>query len=268
MLIAAFKIKTVAFFAAAGFRRSAGKFPACLSGCTEIPRLRARTIRRSRRRRDAKQMRLHQRVAPRQQFHAHAGAGVQNFALGLASRGPDSLPTDQTAQECSCGKIAPVVRNVATDALICSRSSALRNPTETPAARATCESEYPLRKRMRRKRAPTGLALGRVIRGGKHALFSQQMHNRRSVQSARAAQKLRALQDAHVALRVEPVLTACPLRRNQSQRLPGPQYRRRNTHHLRHVADAQVSVGRLALRGALPRASAIQFPLDNLRAFF
>ena len=74
-------------------------------------------------RRDAKQMRLHDRVAPRQQFHAHSCAGFQNLAIRrahVAAAGSDSHQRNRGYWFC---RIAPV----------CAESRPSRSSANVPA---------------------------------------------------------------------------------------------------------------------------------------
>jgi hypothetical protein len=60
----------------------------------------------------------------------------------------------------------------------------------------------------------------------------------RGIHSASAAQKLCALQQAHVRLRVEAILAARSSGRNQSKDFPGAENRRRDADEARDIADA------------------------------
>ena len=67
----------------------------------------------------------------------------------------------------------------------------------------------------------------------------QYVDDGRGIQSLGAAQKNSALQQTHIAFRVQTVKALRAMRRDEAQRFPGAQGRRRDTHATRHLADAQ-----------------------------
>ena len=102
---------------------------------------------------DAEKMRLHGGVAPGQQFHANARGGFQDFPLGRANMALGVAIGFKEGHDVGF-VVAGDAPNVEIEQRIWPRSSALRNPTETPVARATWARESPRRRRKRRKRWP------------------------------------------------------------------------------------------------------------------
>jgi len=133
-------------------------------------------------------------------------------------------------------------RKVATEERIWPRSSELRNPTETPVARATCARESPRRVRSRRKRWPGSVAASAAER---RALALQHVHDCRGIQSASASKKQRALQQAHVGFGVQTIAALGALRSDQAKLFPRAQRGRRNSYSSRHFTDTQRQAPRL-----------------------
>ena len=105
---------------------------------------------------DTKKMRLHSGVAPGKKFHANFRAGFKDFALRRDERGAGmSFAVGfEEGEDIGVIEARAMRRNVPMEPRICPRSRALRKPTETLVAPATCARES-LRRRRRRRRCKT-----------------------------------------------------------------------------------------------------------------
>jgi hypothetical protein len=65
------------------------------------------------------------------------------------------------------------------------------------------------------------------------------MHDGGGIQAAGAAEKQRALQEAHVGFGIQAIAALGALRRNQAELFPGAQRRGRDFHATRDLTDAQ-----------------------------
>jgi len=95
-----------------------------------------------------------------------------------------------------------------------------------------------------RSQAPetlTGMRL-RFPKGGDDALAFQYMNDGGGVEAASAAEKNRALEQAHIGFGIEAIAALRAQRRDEAKGLPGAQRRRRNTDTARYFADAQVAM--------------------------
>ena len=91
----------------------------------------------------------------------------------------------------------------------------------------------------------------------------EHVHDRRGIQSARAAQEQCALQQSHVGFGVEPVLALVRCGATRPSHLPRAQRRRRNSDASRHFADAQHALVRRASRNRIRDSLDEFFPLDT-----
>ena len=94
------------------------------------------------------------------------------------------------------------------------------------------------------------------------------MNYGRGVHSAGATKELSALQNTNVGMCIDSVPAMGASRDYQAEILPGAKDRRRNAYDARDITNAQIAVRADIFRGAFPRRTQIQFPLDNLWAFF
>jgi hypothetical protein len=100
------------------------------------------------------------------------------------------------------------------------------------------------RKAAARSQAPETLTgMRRNFRsGGNNALAFQHMNDGGRVEAASAAEKNRALKQAHVGFGIQAIPALRAQRRDETKGLPGTQRGRRNPHAARDFADAQVTM--------------------------
>src|SRR6266403_828848 len=157
---------------------------------------------------DAEKMRLHRRVPPGKQLHAHAWRGLQDFSLVWALEGAEKTDGDPGGAS----------------------HLSERQAAAGPQAAETLSGK----ERALRGSRDDSLALEHVNDGG-------------GIEAAGAAQENRALQQAHIGFVKKAVAAPRALRRDEAQGFPGAQSGGRNAHAARHFADAQ-RARRLAYR--------------------
>lgn len=148
---------------------------------------------------DAKQVRLHDGIAPSEQLHAHAGTGFQNFAIGGADE--PGIFSHYFEKRNNIGFIK--TRDAAQGGDGGAHLSALEG-AEKPDGYASGACD--LGKGKATMHAQTAKALsgdrGSFRRSGDDSLFFQDMDDGRRVESSGAAQKNRALEQADIGFGV------------------------------------------------------------------
>jgi len=82
----------------------------------------------------------------------------------------------------------------------------------------------------------------RAVRSGRNdALAFQHMNDGGRIEAASAAEKNRALEQAHIGFGIEAIAALRAQRGDEAKGLPGTQRRRRNPDAARDFADAQVT---------------------------
>ena len=90
--------------------------------------------------------------------------------------------------------------------------------------------------------------LGTIGRRGHDALLFEDVDDSGRIESARAAKKQSALQEAHVSFGIHAVTALGALRRDQSKSFPGAQCGRRDAQTAGHLGDAQEALRRQRFR--------------------
>ena len=86
------------------------------------------------------------------------------------------------------------------------------------------------------------------------------------IHSARATEKLGALEQTDVCLRVKAILTACASGGNETESFPGTKYRGRYSDEARDFADVEIARSALRFAGQLTSVSQTSFLLTRLQA--
>src|SRR5882762_5583569 len=185
---------------------------------------------------DAKKMRLHRRVPPGKQLHAHAGRGLQDFSLIWAheariitggfeeGKNIGAVEAGDAAQRGNRGAHLAALQGAEETDRDASGASHL-SEREAAAGPQAAET-LPGKKRTFRWSRDDPLALEHVDDGG-------------GIEAAGPAQENRTLQQAHIGFVKKAVAAPRALRRDKAQGFPGAQSGGRNAHAARHFADAQ-----------------------------
>jgi len=185
---------------------------------------------------DAKQVRLHGGAPPGQQFHANPGTGFENLAL---------LAADDAGVFFGCFKKRENVGAVEArhPAQCGDRGTHLSALQRAEKSDGHSGGARHLRQRQSTASAQSAEALPGVrssfVGRGYHSLPLQFVHDGRGIQTARAAQKDGALQQANVRLGIHAVATGGALRRDQPQNFPGAKRRRRDPYTAGNFANTQ-----------------------------
>src|SRR5690349_14072292 len=162
---------------------------------------------------DAKEVRLHRRIPPGQQFHADTRRGFQNFSLGRADK------TRIIALRLEEGKYVGAVE---------ARDAAKRGDRRAHLAALECTEKTNRNARglgdLRKGKAAPGAQSPKTLPRGERALGGQgnytlvleDMNDGGRIEAAGTPKKNGTLQQAHVGFAIEPVTALCPPRRDQS----------------------------------------------------
>src|ERR1700730_8708138 len=184
---------------------------------------------------DAEEMRSHRRIAPGEQFHADIRGGLQDFSLRGANepgmfagrfKKRKNVGAIEAGDAAECGDRG---------AHLAALEAAEKSHGYAGGARHLREGESTAG-----SQAPETLAGMRLyLRGGRNnALAFQHMNDGSGIEASSAAEKNRALEQAHIGFGVEAIAALRAQRGDEAKRFPGAQRGRRNPHAARDFADA------------------------------
>ncbi len=184
----------------------------------------------------SEEMRLHDGVAPSEKFHAHAGAGFENFSIGGADVARIGFGSVEERKDVD----AIVARDAGERGNGGAHLAALEGAEETD---GDAGGSGDLRERSVLAEAQlaetrtdgTGLVAAAVL---EKPFGAEQVHNRRGVHAAGAAEELCALEQANIARSEKAIAALGASGRNKADTLPGAQRGRRNADKSRDIADA------------------------------
>src|SRR6266446_6382342 len=188
---------------------------------------------------DAEEMRFHRCIAPGQQFHADVRRSLQDFSLRWANE-PGMLPGGfEKREDVGAIEAGDAAERGDRGAHLAALEAAEKPHGYTGGARDLREGESPAG-----SQAPETLAgMCLYFRGGRNdALAFQHMNDGGRIEAASAAEKNRALEQAHIRFGIKAIAALRAQRGDEAERLPGAQHGRRNPHAARDFADAQVTM--------------------------
>jgi len=192
---------------------------------------------------DAEKMRFHSRIAPGKQFHADIRSGLQDFSLAGTNE-PRVFPGSFEKRKNVCAiEAGDAAERGDRGAHLAAFEAAEKSHGH--AGRSGYLRERESAPRSQAPEALTGMRL-RFRRSRDDALAFQHMNDSGRIEAASAAEKNRALEQAHIRFGIKTVTALRALRRNEAECLPGAQRRRRNADAARHFADAQVAMHHLS----------------------
>ena len=194
---------------------------------------------------DAEEMRFHRGIAPGEQLHANVRGGLQNFSLCWAYQSWMFAGGFEKRKNIGAIKAGNATERGDGRAHLAALEAAEKSHGYAGGARYLREGESPAR-----SQAPetlTGMRL-HFCRGGNNALAFQYMNDGGRIEAASAAEKNRALEQAHIGFGIEAIAALRTQRRNEAEGLPGTQRGRRNAEAARDFADAQMATRALLLK--------------------
>lgn len=189
---------------------------------------------------NAEEMRLHGFVTPREEFHADALCGFQDAPIALRDETRIFLGVVEERKKIGAIEAGDTGQGGDGSAHLATFESAKESDGDSGSA-------SDLRKREIAFLAKASETLARrenAFRGNRdNALAFEDVNDCRGVESARAAKKNRALQNADVFISVETVFALRALGNDEAERLPGAKRGRGNTDATSYVADAKERLG-------------------------
>src|SRR5438105_2809577 len=191
--------------------------------------------------RDPKKVRLHDRITPGKQFHAHSGPGLQHFTVVGAY--------DAAIRFCRIKKIQDV--RLVKPCQFAQRADRGTHVRPLQRAEEPYGNSYVLGNLGQGKssldaqlaQVQTDGGAGSVTRRLYPAILLEHLQDSGRVQSADPTQEAGALEQFYVLGGVKPVLAFGAPWSSEPEALPGADHGRRHAHHSRYVADFQVSFG-------------------------
>src|SRR5438132_12966916 len=167
---------------------------------------------------DAEKMRFHRRVSPGKKFHAHVRRGLQDFSLIRAHQARIIAGGFEEGKNVCAVEARDAPQRGDRRTHLAARERAEKSDRHAggasdlgqrkTAARTQASETLPGMKRILRRSSDNSLALQYVDDGSR-------------IEAAGAAQKNRALQQAHIGFGEETVTAPCALRRDEAQGFPG-----------------------------------------------
>src|SRR6266481_6375506 len=169
---------------------------------------------------DAEEMRFHRGIAPGEQFHADLRCRLQDFSLRWPNE-PGMLPGGfEKREDVGAIEAGDAAKRGDRGAHLAALEAAEKPHGHAGGSRYLREGESPPR-----SQAPetlTGMRL--YFRSGRNnALAFQHMNDGGRIEAASAAEKNRALEQAHVGFGIEAIAALRAQRRDEAKGLPGTQ---------------------------------------------
>ncbi len=187
----------------------------------------------------AEEMRLHRRIAPGEQFHANVRCRLQDFSLRWANE-PGMFPGSfEKREDVGAIEAGNAAERGNRRAHLAPLEAAEKSYRYAGGSRDLREGESPADSQA--PEALTGMRL--YFRSGRNnALAFKHMNDGGRIEAAGAAEKNRALEQAHVGFGIEAIAALRAQRRDEAKGLPGAQSGRRNPDAARDFTDAQVTL--------------------------
>ena len=186
----------------------------------------------------AEEVRLHGGVAPGEEFHADAGSGFENFALGRAHETGILFRGFKKGKDIRAIETCDAAKRRDRGAHLAAFKGAEKTDGDAGGAGDLREREAAAGAQAAETLA--GKALGIFCRGcGGVALALEDVHDGGGIEAAGAAEKNGPAQEAHVGVGVFAVAALGALRSEKAEGFPVPQRGRRNAQTASDFADAQ-----------------------------
>src|SRR5690242_525836 len=206
---------------------------------------------------------LHDRIPPREQFHAHAWASFQNFAAVRAYQMAVGLRRIEEIKNLGFVKTRQFAKRSYGGAHL--RALDRTEKSQRDAYRFGYFGERQPALRTQLAEANADCAAGAIGAGADQAFALEHLHDCRGIQAANFAQKAGPLEQLDIFWRVEPVFAGGAPWTRKAKALPGADHRRRHTDQTSHVSYFQVrfGIGRRHVR-SLQSAHPAGFGVDSI----
>src|SRR5438067_4974716 len=190
---------------------------------------------------DAEQMWLHNRIAPREQFHAHARPSFQNFAAVRTYQAAVRFRRIEEIKNLGFVKARQFAKRPDGGTHLRTLDCTQKSQRDAYRFGYFCERQPALCAQLAEANADcTARPIGA---GADHALAFEHLHDCRGIQTANFAEKAGPLEQLDIFWRVEPVFAGGALWTRKAEALPGADHRRRHAHQTGHVSNFQVRFG-------------------------